>query len=537
MPIRMTEDPDNDEGGGSESPPPRRRSQGGGGGDDGGGGGAALLSLLLFAFRHPKLTLALVVIGGAYMYCSGGPDPEPAPAVATTQTQKQKDTPRPASKLGTGATLDPKVYDEALVYEPLAERGNPEPPERVSLLQYAPKRLSQGRQGSCVGWATSYAARTILHARQTGQAPDEVAFSPAFLYNQIALDGCEGSYVKRALEVLQRTGDLPLKDFSYTSASCGRKPTREEKERAGGFRITGFNRLSIDSNDYRTNAQALKQNLQQGAPVVIGMHVGGTFQDMEGKRVWHPSKADYAAAESWGGHAMAVIGYDDTLEGGAFQLMNSWGSDWGENGVAWVRYKDFDHFVREAYGLYPMGEARPDAGQQVVRFGLQEYGTQKRIPLKKVDGLVFRTVSPLRKGTRFKVEFSNAQPTYTYLFGQETDGSSYVLFPYTPKHSPYCGTTGTRIFPRKQSLTVDNEGTRDSVAVVISPRELDFRALNARISAQPGASYSEKLRGALGAQLHDGARTRTKDSLIELTADAAPSDTRVHALVLEFDKQ
>lgn len=530
MPIRMTDDPDND--GGGESPPPRR-SRGGGGGDGGGGGGAALLSLLLFAFRHPKLTLVLVVIGGAYLYFSDGPEPSPAPSIAATETKKQ----RTANRLGTGATLDPKVYDEALVYEPLAERGNPEPPERVSLLPYAPKRLSQGKQGSCVGWATSYAARTILHARQTGQAPDDVAFSPSFLYNQIALEDCDGSYLVRAMEVLQRTGDLPFKDFSYSAASCNRRPTRDEKQRAGGYRITGFNRLSLDAEDYRTNAKALKQNLLQGAPVVIGMRVGGSFHDMEGRRVWHPTQADYRAAESWGGHAMAVIGYDDTLEGGAFQLMNSWGADWGEDGVAWVRYPDFDHFVREAYGLYPMGEAKRDAGQQTVRFGLQEYGTQKRIALQKADGLVFRTVSPLRKGTRFKVEFSNTQPTYTYLFGQETDGSSYVLFPYTAKHSPYCGTTGTRVFPRKQSLTADDEGTRDSVAVVISPRELDYRALNQRISQHPGATYSEKLRGALGAQLHGEARTRTRDQLIELTAASAPEDTRVHALVIEFDKQ
>jgi C1A family cysteine protease len=56
----------------------------------------------------------------------------------------------------------------------------------------------------------------------------------------------------------------------------------------------------------------------------------------------------------FGGHAMCVIGYDDRKEGGAFQIMNSWGNDWGVNGIGWVLYKDFKHFVREAYGLDPM---------------------------------------------------------------------------------------------------------------------------------------------------------------------------------------
>jgi len=51
---------------------------------------------------------------------------------------------------------------------------------------------------------------------------------------------------------------------------------------------------------------------------------------------------------------MCVIGYDDRKEGGAFQIMNSWGNDWGNNGIGWVLYKDFKAFVREAYGLNPL---------------------------------------------------------------------------------------------------------------------------------------------------------------------------------------
>ena len=52
-----------------------------------------------------------------------------------------------------------------------------------------------------------------------------------------------------------------------------------------------------------------------------------------------------------GGHAMCVIGYDDRKFGGAFQIMNSWGPEWGKNGVGWVRYGDFKNYVREAYGI------------------------------------------------------------------------------------------------------------------------------------------------------------------------------------------
>ena len=37
-----------------------------------------------------------------------------------------------------------------------------------------------------------------------------------------------------------------------------------------------------------------------------------------------------------GGHAMVIAGYDDSR--GAFCIINSWGSVWGDNGYAWVGY-------------------------------------------------------------------------------------------------------------------------------------------------------------------------------------------------------
>ena len=40
----------------------------------------------------------------------------------------------------------------------------------------------------------------------------------------------------------------------------------------------------------------------------------------------------------FGGHAMCVIGYDDRKDGGAFEIMNSWGTDWGQNGYFMMPY-------------------------------------------------------------------------------------------------------------------------------------------------------------------------------------------------------
>jgi hypothetical protein len=48
-----------------------------------------------------------------------------------------------------------------------------------------------------------------------------------------------------------------------------------------------------------------------------------------------------------GGHAMVVTGYDDSKQ--AYKILNSWSTNFGTNGYAWVSYTAFKNRVREAY--------------------------------------------------------------------------------------------------------------------------------------------------------------------------------------------
>ncbi len=90
------------------------------------------------------------------------------------------------------------------------------------------------------------------------------------------------------------------------------------------------------------------------------------------------------------------------------------------------------------------------------------------------------------------MEVKNVTECYTYIFGQETDGSSYVLFPYTEKHSPYCGITGYDCFPKDQSLTADSVGNRDYIAIVVSKEALDYNQINEAISRSSQTDYAAK---------------------------------------------
>jgi Papain family cysteine protease len=437
----------------------------------------------------------------------------------------------------TGYNFNADETRKAQVYEGLEDDNVKNPlPEMISLAAYAPTRQNQGKQGSCVAWSSAYAARTILEAASTKQNPNSVAYSPAFLYNNIALEGCQGSYIQKAMEFMQANGVANYNDFKYDENDCGRLPSNDVVQKAAQNKIHGFHRLTETDDVNGISIRAVKEHLAKDAPVVIGMMVGGTFmQRMLGQKVWHPTSEDRDMT-GFGGHAMCVIGYDDRVEGGAFQIMNSWGNEWGQNGIGFVRYADFKEFVREAYGLDPLQKRGAALNQAFeCNIGLFNPDTKSNVALKSAGGNIFKTVAPIKKGSKFKIEIKNAVECYIYIF-TPIAGKSTVLFPYKPIHSPYCGITGYRLFPRGQSIQADQEGNKEEMGVVVSKQKLDYNALNTAINASSKTDFASKLNDAIEANaIKNVSYGNTNNGMMyfKSTGDAK----NIIACMVEIDKQ
>lgn len=485
---------DDEPGGGKRrsSAPPRGSRGGQGGGSGMGGLGNIIGYLLPMLIRKPKLLIILAIIGiGIYFFMGRG-----CSSVAPQQNN---------SEFSRGGELNKDVYEQTEIFEALADNRKNPLPERVSLQKYCPTPLNQGQQGSCVAWASAYTARTILEAQRTGKSPNSVRFSPSYLFNEIKLNrDCQGSYIKYAMDKMYADGAAPYESFPYDDDNCSRTPSGNVQAEAEKYKIRGFQRLTEENrqNSKAYEILAIKQNLAQGSPVVIGMAVGGSFmQAMKGQDIWFPTQADYSM-RGFGGHAMCIIGYDDFKEGGSFQLQNSWGTDWGNKGFFWIRYTDFKYFNSESYGLYPMGNAdKRDLATFSGNFALVLSQNGQEIPLKLVNGNYYETVSNVPKNTKFKVEFTNNTECYTYIFGSETNQSCYVLFPYTKLHSPFCGITGTRLFPSDKSMIADNEGTKDKFAVIVSSEPIDYVVMNDKINAASGSTFEQKIENVLSGQV------------------------------------
>jgi hypothetical protein len=223
---------------------------------------------------------------------------------------------------------------------PVAEAFRDALPPKVDLSSHLPAPRSQAPSRTCVSWAVTYAAGSDAIRR----GDDEhrlVALSPAFTY---ALAGgtpnCQrGTSISWTLEILRTIGTLPLEEFAFDANTCTREPSKDELTRAARWRIKGWSR--VDAHDLA----AVKGQLAHGRPVVFGMYVGPNFDAHRGAGVF--SALDSGPGVT--GHAMVLIGYDDSLQ--AFRLQNSHGKEWGDNGYAWLSYTAWQQAASDGHGF------------------------------------------------------------------------------------------------------------------------------------------------------------------------------------------
>ena len=214
-------------------------------------------------------------------------------------------------------------------------------PPRVDMSNLFPAPGDQGAQGSCVGWAVAYALKSYQQEVQKHwplNTTDHV-FSPAYIYNQLKTPGtCQSgiSYVD-ALDLLRREGVSPWNRFPYDSSTCVAVPDRTVKSIAAQYAVADWRRVNVQDET------EVKNELAAGFPVLAGIVVDPAF--------FHLGNSVYAqfSGPNRGGHAVALVGYDDNKGGGAFKIINSWGTSWGDGGYGWIGYGAFKQVAREGY--------------------------------------------------------------------------------------------------------------------------------------------------------------------------------------------
>jgi len=225
---------------------------------------------------------------------------------------------------------------------------------------------NQGANYSCVAWATAYYLKSYQETVEHGWDPAASAhrFSPMCIYNQANSGHDGGISFYSALKLLTDKGCAALDVFPILSGDYMAWPNVAQCEAALPYRASSMASVFSSSTPDEEALAAVKALLDAGQPVAIGVSLYSDFD---------PEAPDYlydgpgAGATYRGGHALTVVGYDDTKGGiGALKVVNSWGTSWGDHGYAWISYAYFGGYAAEGWmmtdriGYQPRAMARVD---------------------------------------------------------------------------------------------------------------------------------------------------------------------------------
>lgn len=200
--------------------------------------------------------------------------------------------------------------------------------------------LDQGQEGSCTAHA-AVADREFLHWKELARrgqtvAPDNAGlYSPAFTYYVCRMldgsldEGDCGSYGRTTCRAGTKYGFAHRADMPYTPGDFDTAPTDAQYAAAKTWLTGQYHRLST--------VQDMKDCIASGYNFRIGFTVYESFENIGHDGLWKPKKTQERVL---GGHEVLAIGYRDDVNGGSFQVRNSWGESWGDSGNFWFRYSD-----------------------------------------------------------------------------------------------------------------------------------------------------------------------------------------------------
>lgn len=257
-----------------------------------------------------------------------------------------------AEDVGEGYIPEPLEVMEKIPVSDTAFLRHRGLPAAVDLSPNFPTPGNQGKQGSCVGFSTTYALKTYHEKRKRNwnvNTPEHI-FSPAWTYNQINKGRDRGAHIPHALELLIEKGAVPLSIMPYDANDYRTQPNAQQRQAALEYRAKSYEQVPVH------DIEAIKAEIARGNPLAIGVYTGNDRRNCcRNNEVF-----DHFTQKRYMGHAMVLVGYDDRKVSplghrGAFKIMDSGGTHVGTGGFGWVSYQFAPQLLYSAYVLRDSG--------------------------------------------------------------------------------------------------------------------------------------------------------------------------------------
>jgi C1A family cysteine protease len=216
-------------------------------------------------------------------------------------------------------------------------------PSKVDLRENTGYIENQERTNSCAGNAIASAAECMLQSKNrfTNLSRMFIYYNArepiAKLFSKPIED--VGSNIRFAIGETTKLGIATEDIWPFVVSRVNEKPTAEAYADGALRKTKRYESLgqSMPSSVPQRFIREAKVALAAGYPIIFGMDITSNFYGINSddpnqyRDIARRGTADYA-----GGHALAIVGYDDEKE--CFLIENSWGTGWGQDGYCQLKY-------------------------------------------------------------------------------------------------------------------------------------------------------------------------------------------------------
>ncbi len=200
--------------------------------------------------------------------------------------------------------------------------------------------LDQQQEGACTGFAMAavvnklnqlrYGAHTI--SRKEDGASARMLYEMARFNDEWEGEDYDGSSIRGVVRGFFHNGVCTWRQWPYVQGRPGGLTVKRARA-ARSLSLGAYYRVMPVLNEYHAA-------ISESGAVICSAQIHAGWQNPAYDRI-EPH------AQVIGGHAFALVGYDDR----GFWVQNSWGSDWGRGGLALWLYEDWIENVMDAWVL------------------------------------------------------------------------------------------------------------------------------------------------------------------------------------------